>query len=89
MPMIGECDQRAGEDPAAQLAVAIDRARRLVDELERNAADLKTNPPQLSDGDLKAGSLATERAVMSARRLLESLLSAREIAADGGIERDE
>ena len=82
--MIGEPADMAGggDDSAAQLDAAIDRAKRLLAELERTAADVKKNPPKLSAEDLETGSRAMEGAVASARRLLESLLAARDVAEE-------
>jgi hypothetical protein len=64
------------------LAVALAKARKLVAELEREAAELKAKPPDLPPDRLAMGEMAMSNAVASAKRMLKALEDAAEVAGD-------
>jgi hypothetical protein len=68
------------EYPMELLSQAIERAQRLVTELEARKAEAEANPPPLSPQQLEMGKMAMEKALASARRMLASLHDAWEIA---------
>jgi hypothetical protein len=67
-------------DEMRMLLEARDRARRLVDELERHRDELLRNPPRLEPEKLAGGNAAMEKAVDSARNTLQSLDDALRVA---------
>jgi hypothetical protein len=60
---------------------AIDRARKLVENLERQQAELQTAPPALPSEKLREGKQAFDNALTSARRMLKALQEAAAIAS--------
>src|SRR5689334_4064079 len=68
------------EYPMELLSQAIERAERLVTELENRKAEAEANPPPLSPQQLQMGKMAMEKALASARRMLVSLHEAWDIA---------
>lgn len=60
---------------------AIQRAKRLVAELNLRQAEVQANPPHLPPDKLAEGRQAMTKALEAARRTLKALEEAREIAA--------
>jgi hypothetical protein len=67
---------------SAMLAEALTKARRLVAEMEKQQAEVEASPPDLPPEQLAMGKLAFEKAVASARRMLQALEEAAKIAHD-------
>ena len=66
--------------PMELLDQALQRARRLVSELEARKAEVEANPPPISVDQLAMGRQAMTNAIESARRMLVSLEDAWESA---------
>src|SRR4051794_2184571 len=66
--------------PMELLDDAITRTKRLVSGIETQKADLEANPPQITPEQLEQGRYAMDKALASARRMLENLEAAWEIA---------
>lgn len=64
------------------LASALEKARRLVAELERQRAEIEANPPDLPPEQLAEGKVAFDNALASARRMLKALEEAAAMAPD-------
>lgn len=73
----------ADDDPNEMLAMALEKARRLVSQLEKDAADIEASPPDLPPDKLAEGKFAMQNAVASARRMLKALEDAAAMAAEG------
>jgi hypothetical protein len=71
---------RPDEDPDQMLDDAIARARKLVEELERQRAEVEANPPNIPPDQLAQGRHAFEMALASARRMLLALEDAAEVS---------
>jgi len=74
-------------DQRAMLNQAIDKARRLVDELAAQQAELDANPPKIPKADLIAGRQAMQNAIAAARRTFTALRDAEHIANEAERER--
>lgn len=81
--------RRADDDPDEMLATALLKARHLVSELEKEAAELEAHPPtQLPPEKLAEGKVAMANAIASAKRMLKALeeaiaMKAQEDEAEG------
>ena len=64
------------------LPEAIDRARKLVEHLEQQQAELESSPVALSLEELSEGKQAFDNALTAARRMLKALQEAAAIASE-------
>ena len=85
--MVANLNDSAGaREQDVLLAAALDKARKLVAELERQQRELAESPPpphaDLSPQQLAEGKQAFASAVASARRMLKALEDAAAIPAD-------
>ena len=71
---------RPDDHPEEMLADAIDRARKLVADMERQRAEVEANPPKIPPEQLAEGREAFEKAIASARRMLQALEDAAEVS---------
>jgi hypothetical protein len=72
-------------DERAMLTAAIERAQRLLADLESQQADLDRNPPKIAKVDLIVGREAMQNAIASTRRMLVALRAAEQVAVEQGI----
>jgi hypothetical protein len=73
---------RRADDPDEMMTTALAKARRLVSDLEKEAAELEAKPPDLPFPKLAEGKQAMQNAVASARRMLKALEEAAAMQPD-------
>ncbi|WP_428939286.1 hypothetical protein [Fontivita pretiosa] len=69
----------SGQSEAEMMRDALERARRLLRELEKQRDEVEANPPDIPPEQLAVGRMAMNNAIASARRMLQALTEAEQI----------
>jgi len=69
----------SGQSEAEMMREALERARRLLRELETQRDEVQASPPDIPPEQLALGRMAMNNAIASARRMLQALTEAEQI----------